>query len=469
MIAAAPTQAQAQQSERLTAPRDQVWGAMLASLAIAGAWLLFPDALVPIAAAILLWGALAVVFRPFLTCLVFVAFSYFRLHEAFPALHPLHIPQLAGIGAMFAFVLHFFVIQSVSLNWTRELKLFVVFFALVSAGTLVAVIPEVATAFWPGFAKIAIMTFAIAWLVRTVDDLALVNRLFVVCGLIIAGVAIYNSVNGIELVGSGRATIGRELKSPIGDPNDLAFVLLLPLSFAFAQLVHRSNTTNTLLAALAVPAMIGAIIATQSRGGLIGLCVVTLAIGSQVVRSKFLLWSGCCVLALALYFAMGIGQRNDIGEMRGGVDESSYGRLYGWSAATKMALKRPLTGVGLDNFVGAYNDYRAGFDKADHAIHSSWFAVLAEIGFPGLIIFIAMIATSFKSIWRSRAMLAAGPFDPILRATALSLGAGLAGVCAAGTFLHQAFTWPLYIIIALTTGLASVAALGPPRGARLLE
>ena len=43
---------------------------------------------------------------------------------------------------------------------------------------------------------------------------------------------------------------------------------------------------------------------------------------------------------------------------------------------------------------------------------------------------------------------------PVLTATALSLVSGLAGFCAAGTFLTQAFTWPLYVLIGLTAAMS---------------
>lgn len=56
--------------------------------------------------------------------------------------------------------------------------------------------------------KIALLTFATAWLTRTSQDFATVNRIFSLCGLLVAGVAIYNSLNGIGLVGSERVTIG---------------------------------------------------------------------------------------------------------------------------------------------------------------------------------------------------------------------------------------------------------------------
>ncbi|OYW60074.1 MAG: hypothetical protein B7Y84_07350 [Azorhizobium sp. 32-67-21] len=44
--------------------------------------------------------------------------------------------------------------------------------------------------------------------------------------------------------------------------------------------------------------------------------------------------------------------------------------------------------------------------------------------------------------------------DPKLHTAAYALAAGLAGFCVSGTFLTQGFTWPFYIIFALTIALS---------------
>jgi putative inorganic carbon (hco3(-)) transporter len=41
-----------------------------------------------------------------------------------------------------------------------------------------------------------------------------------------------------------------------------------------------------------------------------------------------------------------------------------------------------------------------------------------------------------------------------VQAVALALVAGVFGFCVAGTFLTQGFTWPIYIILALTAAMA---------------
>jgi hypothetical protein len=46
---------------------------------------------------------------------------------------------------------------------------------------------------------------------------------------------------------------------------------------------------------------------------------------------------------------------------------------------------------------------------------------------------------------------------PAVQAMALALVAGIASFCISGTFLTQGFTWPVYILLALTTATARYA------------
>lgn len=66
-------------------------------------------------------------------------------------------------------------------------------------------------------------------------------RTFVVAGCLVALVALYNKASGIGLVEGTRVTIGRELGSVLGDPNDLALVLLFPAGFSLSLLLNQGN------------------------------------------------------------------------------------------------------------------------------------------------------------------------------------------------------------------------------------
>ena len=122
-----------------------------------------------------------------------------------------------------------------------------------------------------------------------------------------------------------------------------------------------------------------------------------------------------------------------------------------------MALARPLNGVGLDNFVANYFAYSAHWDGHNHAVHSTWFNVLAETGFPGIITFFTMvIAVARRAVISLRKLEAEGA-PPPARAMGNAVLAGIAGFCVSGTFLTQGFTWPIYVHLALGTAVSNFA------------
>jgi O-antigen ligase len=317
--------------------------------------------------------------------------------------------------------------------------------------------------------KIAVMVFAIASLARRPRDFALASRSFVSAGMLIAAVAIYNRTHGIGLVEGTRVTIARDTQSVLGDPNDLSLVLLFPMSFAVSLLLTAGTPwiTGRLLGLLGIVTIAMAILDTQSRGGLLGMVAVFAVFAAQRIRSKALLITLGVVGVLGLFAVAGISGRSSGGAAEAGlVDESSEGRLRAWGAAWRMALARPLTGVGLNCYVAnyyAYQDWWEGFAKA---VHSTWFAALAESGFPGIAVFVTMIVKTARSAARSVRALAPGrtgaDYDPAAYGLAQAVLAGIAGFVVSGSFLTQAFTWPVYILVALSVAVAGYAAVDTP-------
>jgi O-antigen ligase len=80
-------------------------------------------------------------------------------------------------------------------------------------------------------------------------------------------------------------------------------------------------------------------------------------------------------------------------------DQSSEGRLYFWTLARRMAGDHPWTGVGFNAYSRAYDRYdedNGAYGEA-RAVHSTWFGMLAENGYPGLIILLAVIVVALRS------------------------------------------------------------------------
>jgi O-antigen ligase len=125
-----------------------------------------------------------------------------------------------------------------------------------------------------------------------------------------------------------------------------------------------------------------------------------------------------------------------------------------------MAMSRPLTGVGLNNFADSF--YGFGMLSSGHAIvsHSTWFGVLGETGVAGLAAFFAMVGFTLRDAIRSCARVNSANFrmgtlreTELVRTFAFALLAGLISFCVAGSFLTQGFTWPIYILVGLGTAL----------------
>jgi putative inorganic carbon (hco3(-)) transporter len=432
----------------------------LSSVAVAGAMILLGHPLVAPAAG-LVPIAVVIAFRSaFLLCVAFVIFSFFRIHEAFPVLEPLKIPLLLAMATLAVLGWHTFITRQIKPFLTRELRVFLIFFGLMTVGVMFASNRPIAMAYWTGiYWKVALMTLAIAWLLREPWHYRLMARLLVAAGMAVAVVAIQNKLAGIGLVEGTRVTIGRDIGSVLGDPNDLALVLLFPLAFAIALVIYRCGIIDRLLGLGGSVLIIWAIIATQSRGGLLGILTVFGIFGLRVIKSKLLLTAIGVVALLGLAAVAGISERQSGGAHEEGIDESAMGRLYAWVAAWRMALANPVTGVGIDNFYSNFFFYSPHWDGKNKAVHSTWFQVLAEGGFLGLIVFVLMIAVTVGAIRRAVTALHADPATAqILRASATAVLAGLAGFCVAGTFLTQAFTWPLYILIAITASLSQITS-----------
>jgi O-antigen ligase len=121
-----------------------------------------------------------------------------------------------------------------------------------------------------------------------------------------------------------------------------------------------------------------------------------------------------------------------------------------------MANDNPLTGVGIDNFYVNYFFYSPHWDGLNHAVHSTWFGVLAETGYLGFIIFCACIGLVLHTNLKSLSLVCKHEkhFPTIIKTTVEALFAGMIGTLAAGTFLTFGFSWPIYILGAMTISLS---------------
>ena len=417
-----------------------------------------PVALLPLA--VIPLGLLFILKKPFVVCLIFILFSFFRLHEVFPQLDPIKIPLLTALGSYFVLAWHIILTRKVKTYWRREHTIFARFFGWVVMGILFSShIPSAFNNFTSVYMKIGIMVLAISWLMTEKWHFKLAHLLIISSGLAVGCIAVYNKLNGIGLVEDTRVTIPG---TSLGDPNDLSLVLSFPMSYAVAFAATRgTGKMKTLLGLIGFVIFIWAILSTQSRGGLLATIAVMGIFGLRIIKSKLLLISVASFGLVILIAVAGISDRKSGGAAEEGIDQSAMGRIHAWEAAFFMALRNPMTGVGLSMFLDNYWNY-ATHSRAQgkaHVTHSTWFQVMAESGFFGLGLFLFLIYTIFLSIRASLERMdrlkGTPDYDPHLTAITMGTYAGLVGFCVSGTFLSQGFLWPVYIITSISIAIAN--------------
>ena len=148
------------------------------------------------------------------------------------------------------------------------------------------------------------------------------------------------------------------------------------------------------------------VIGTYSRGGLIGLAVVTLALMVKSRRKAISIFLVAVGAFFLLTFAT-LQWKERMGDfLHGQLDESAESRLAVWQAGWNLAKAYPLTGGGFDVYtdpsviVRYLPPGREGISL--HGPHSIYFQMLGEQGFVGLGLFLLLLAACYIRLRRLR-------------------------------------------------------------------
>lgn len=249
---------------------------------------------------------------------------------------------------------------------------------------------------------------------------------------------------------------GRMRISSTYDPNDLAYIMncFIPLAFYLAR---SGGAFFRMCCYLMVGVMIVAVISTSSRGGFVGLVSILLVIMFKERRHKLrILLVSAFVGIVALSFAG--PQYWD--RMSTIFDETDYnyqagsGRIELWKRGVGMMIDNPLIGAGIGQYnvaEGLQHEGERGWKWS--VSHNSYLQIGVELGFPGLVVFLLMLAKSLVVLRRLQAPPVEPGTHPFLSATASGLEVGICGYCVSSIFLSQAYSPVLLYFLALVTAM----------------
>jgi putative inorganic carbon (hco3(-)) transporter len=205
------------------------------------------------------------------------------------------------------------------------------------------------------------------------------------------------------------------------------------------------------------------ILMTQSRGGFLALALMGILI-LQTQRRKLRTLVGVLLVGgiAAAIAPSGVWER--VGGLSEGAeaDSSSRQRWGIWTVAREVSADHRLLGVGLGAYPHAHfnyvvNNQAFAFTGGYRDAHSTYLSVRAEAGWPGLGLFLLMIAIPLVQAFRARRRLKQYPAQS---ATITSLAVALIGFMAAGVFATYPQLAFLYLHMALLTVLSRAAPSG---------
>lgn len=150
---------------------------------------------------------------------------------------------------------------------------------------------------------------------------------------------------------------------------------------------------------------------------------------------------------------------------------SETGRLQVWKRGIGYVKDRPFFGVGASNFpvaegvlspLAGRSAYGLGVRWS--AAHNAYLEVAAELGVPGLLLFLGLLTSTLLMLVRLERVTEGmeGARRPRFRGLSEALMASLVGFLVAAIFLSLAYSVMLYVLAALSVGLDKAARLTAP-------
>ena len=439
-------------------------------------------------------AASAVAARPehrdwaFIWTLVFTAVLFLRPQDVFPPLGALHLAEVSALLGLISLVMGRLARRQTLTRMTPELAGVLAF-----GGLMLLTAPF---SIWFGgalgtfqelYLKVILVYLLAVNVLTSPRRLERLTWILVLSLGYLAFRAVFDYVRGVNMIRGGTRVMG-SVGGIMQNPNDMALNMVVFLPLAAFLAMYGTSVLKRLIAAGCGVLMMGAIVATGSRGGFLGFAVmlVVLAVFTARKRPAFVV-AGALLVVCALPFAPSsywqrIASITD--ESKDDV-QSSQARKTLMGESFDAFLQNPLTGVG----AGQFKDWNPdGRTEAWHEAHNVWLQVAAELGIFGVAAFLFLVFRSFYAVFQSRRLLrrhrpetsrAVGEGVPaglpvheaeLLDAHSTAMAASLAGWFVCAFFGSVAYNWTFYYLLALAAAPVVMLREAMPRspGRRVL-
>jgi O-antigen ligase len=314
------------------------------------------------------------------------------------------------------------------------------------------------------FSKTIAYALLIALSVRHVRDLYTAVWAFVISCAILAFFAVF-----VFQLLPGDNDTSRLAELYTYDSNDLGVVLMIGLPLTLLLLFVDHGIKRWVLVATLI-GVSAAMARSGSRGGFLGFIAVSLASlffvksVSAGKRATVLI-----VAAVVLAFAAPAGYWRQMGTIISLKSDYNFKSVDGRQALIQRGVRymidRPLFGIGIWNFAKAECSISPKISRLSSkeavkcvAPHNSFLQAGAELGVPGLIVWVTLVLSLIVGPLRLRRRLPSwwrvgNPTERFLYAAMSLFPVAMCGFAVTAFFVTFAFGDPLYVMAALTTAL----------------
>jgi len=400
--------------------------------------------------------------------LIFSILLFFRPQDQVTALGNAHLSEVAAIIGLSAMV---------ALNSKRREPLTRMTPELIGVlGLGLVMLITVPTSFWPGgsfgvfkeyYIKVALVFML---MVNTITSPRRIERICWVIVLAFGYISLrawFDYARGVNLVEGGRVA-GAE-GGFFENPNDLALNLVAFLPLAMMYVKRPGAIIKRLMSAGIAVLMLGAIVFTKSRSGMLGMAAMftVYLLATRSLKPAVIL--GLVVGALLVVPAMPQSfwdRMESITDADKDTTGSREERRQLMEQAVTVFLQNPITGIG----AGQFQNYGPpGQAKKWRVTHNAYLQVAAELGIFGLLFFLYIVFKAFSAAWwtrqhlnwiyrrRSRKKVQLEPEDGLtaderyfLQTHAAAMLAAMTGWFICAIFASVAFNWTIYYLLGLS-------------------
>jgi len=285
------------------------------------------------------------------------------------------------------------------------------------------------------FGKVIAMFIVLVNVVRTEKRLKAL-LLLVLSATVLLSIAALNDYRTGALVLGGQRIEGA-IGNLFDNPNDLALHLVTFLPIVIGLGLGSRFLFGKLFYFLVALSVVGATVVTFSRGGFLGLIAVAGTLVWKLGKQQRFLVGVLTVALVVLFLILAPGAyRQRITNVS---DDSADARTGELMRSLYLAVRHPLVGVGMDNFVV--------YSNTEHATHNAYTQVASELGFPATVVYILFLVAAIR---RVRRFADPGVWDTKKRSLgylAIGVEASLIGYVVVSFFASVAYLWYVYFLV----------------------